>query len=63
MTRFLHPRKGMFDEMKSEVKKETILYVYRCTAILLPISRLEVLNGKGYLLLFMLENEPRANSL
>ena len=29
----------------------------------LPISRLEVLNGKGYLLLFMLENEPRANSL
>lgn len=63
MTRFLHLHKGMFDEMESEVKKETILYVYRCTGIFLPISRLEVLNGKGYLLLFMLDNEPRANSL
>jgi len=50
MTRFLHLHKGMFDEMESEVKKETILYVYRCTGIFLPISRLEVLNGKGYLI-------------
>ena len=46
MTQFLHLHKGMFDEMESEVKKETILYVYRCTGILFPISRLKFLMAR-----------------